>query len=255
MTIPTPTRLVDGDPMDWAAAHNLINSYGNWLNEIPLADIADEAVVTEHIVRPRVFGFPSNEFRGARQIVKHATFALDAQAGVLPEQWASRERLTITPGQDVWLTPLGFRVVLPSQADVEVAMSWEWFVRTYFVGSAGPTYPNSTNGTAATAGWFSLFRARRYDGDGASVADAMEEATITRNQVNPLEGDALDFSYYDATLGDVRTYQARGALLWRATLAAGTWDFALGYVGPTAPVDGLLQIDVSGFSGTLEALL
>lgn len=262
MTIPTPTRLVDGDPMDWAAAHNFINEYGTWLNAIPLADVADDAVLTEHIVRPRVFGFPSNEFRGVRQIVKHATFGLDAQAGLLPEQWASRERLTIYPaalaavdGQDVWLTPLGFRVVLPNQADVEVAMSWEWFIRTALIGGSGPTYPNSANGTPATAGWFSLFRTRRFDGDGASVAGPMEEATITRNQVNPLEGDALDFSYASTAAGNLRTFQSRGALLWRATLAAGTWDFALGYVGPTTPVDGLLQLDVSGFSGTLEALL
>lgn len=247
MTIPTPTPFVDGDVAEYDDVLNAFNSYRNWINEIPIADLSLAAVQTEHIVRPTIDGFPRNALRGQRQIVQHATFGASGGAG--KEAIATRPRLTIPvgalrsiAGQPVWLLPLGFRATFPAQADVTVVGAFGWSVRCLEGNPSLPTYPNSGSGTPAEAGYFSLWTKRRYTLDGEATDGDPSEQVETRNQVLPVG------------LGGV-TYGDRGAFLWSNQCAAGTWDMYLGYSPPDAGVVGLLQIDVVSFSATLEALL
>lgn len=257
MTIPTATRLTDGAVMQWADVHGAINTYRGWVNDIPVGDISAAAVQTEHIVRPRVVGYPMNSFRAQRQVVQTASFGLNASAVHTPEQWASRpDRLTIYPfllgSGGVWNTPLGFRLVLPVAATVEICMTWEWQIRHREGSVSAPTYPNSTDGVDSDAGYFSLFSQRRYGIDGNPVSGAATERSVTRNYVTPFAGDALD--YVEA--GTYR-YHDRGAIRWTNTSTnAGVWDFWLGYTAETSGIaNDLFQLDVSAFSATLDALL
>lgn len=247
MTIPTPTPFVDGDVAEYDDVLNAFNSYRNWINEIPIADLSLAAVQTEHLVRPTIDGFPRNALRGQRQIVQHATFGTGGVGGSgdSAAAMASRPRLTIPIGalraigdRAVWLLPLGFRATFPAQADVKVLATFGWSIRCITGSGGSPTYPNSGSGTPAEAGHFALWTKRRYTLDNEATDGDPSEQVETRNQVLPV-----------TTLGD------RGAFLWSNQCAAGTWDMYLGYSPPDAGVDGLLQIDVVGFSATLEALL
>ena len=247
MTIPTPTRLVDGAVAEFDDVLTLFNSYRTWINAVPIADLELGAVQTEHIVRPTIDGFPRNAFRGQRQIVQHATFGSPGGAG--KEAVATRPRLTIPVGdlrsiadQPVWLLPLGFRATFPSQADVTVVASFGWSIRCIENTGGAPTYPNTGSGTPTEAGYFSLWTKRRYNVSGNSTDGDPTEQVETRNQVLPVG------------VGGV-TYGDRGSFLWSNQCAAGTWDLYLGYSPPTAGVTGLLQIDGISFSATLEALL
>lgn len=255
MSFPNATRLTAGT-MSWASVNGIFTTYRSFLNDIPAADVTAGAVQGEHLVRPLVTGFPSPGIRANRQIVLGCQYGMNANTARTPEEWASRpERLSIRPyllrGGETWLTPLGFRLHLPEAATVTFDAAFEFFVRTTFEAAAGPTYPQSTNGTPTSdAGAFYLFTQRRFTADGDIVSGRFTSQAETKVPVYPLYGDAMD--YGDASL---HRYHDAGQMLWTADLVAGTWDFWLGFQGRSTRVTSFNQLDVSAFSATLEALM
>lgn len=260
MAIPTPTRPVDGDICDFSTLADMVNDYATWVNDLGIAEFDTTPVRTQHVVRPRI---KARSFEGQRQILQQVEFALDAPPATFPQQWAGRQRISIpmaglkrSESTNRWVSPLGFRVFLPEQADVTVWMQWEWFVRSFYpsAGFPGPLYPNSTSpvtGTAAEAGYFSLLTKRRFDVDGVPVSGDLNGQNETRVFVYPMNGNALDHESASA----IATYHDGGGFIWSGQLAAGTWDLFLGYTGESSNPDGLIQVDVSAFSGTLEAYM
>jgi len=264
MAIPTPTRAVDGAVANVGVFSNFSTEYGAWLNSLEAADFATRSVRTEHVVRPVI---RANELRCERQILQWASFGLQAGPANLPNTWASRPRLTVpvaalraSETAPRWVSPLGFRLVLPDSAAVRVWMTWEFHVRSITPNALwplSPLYPRSTDadGVPTVGGHFSLVTRRRYTLDGESLATDATDQGETRVYVYPLKGDALDKSYNDGTTS-WSLQSDRGALLWApTTLQSGVWDLNLAYTGGSGHIESLLQIDISAFSATLEALM
>lgn len=260
MPLPAYTPVTEGGTMDWLTLMGNIQGVRDYLNAVPTDDITNGSVQATHIVRPRISGFPNNEFRGQREIVKWCTYGLDTNSAATPEQSARRQRLTIVPyavsncavvgSTTVHRLPLGFSVYLPASAAVEVQMTWEWHIRALQQGSdpaaVNVSYPQSADGAVNVAGWFTLFRRRRSTTVGVHE-DAEDAGDAHWNMVYPLDGKPSP----GTTSG--QRYNQHGAIDFRDTLGVGWWDFGLVYVAAPNRVEGLLQIDVSWFSGKLEA--
>jgi hypothetical protein len=245
--------------MDFLDVAGIFTTYRTFLNAIPAADVAAEAVQQQHLVRPVVRGYPAPGLFGLRQIVQplgENLLAPPSSTNQVPtlggyDEWGRRrERFTIRPALldagAVWLLPVGWITVLPSAADVRVEMQFEWWIRGSTGAVSSPTYPHSTGGVPAKAGRFALFTQRRFGIGGSPLATEPTEQTETEVPVWPLHGDALD---------PQNVFADSGSILWTGNLLAGVWQFWLGYVGPDPKLAGLVQIDVGSVSGTLEALL
>lgn len=236
MPIPAATQHANGDEMNWFAIGANLDAYRGWVNEIPSADVEDEAVQQEHIVRPVIQGWPSNVIVGQREIVAWSSFGLNASSAVQAEGWSTKERATIIPyalGRGgLHRLPLGSTVYLPEAGSVEVVMSFDFHVRVF--GSSGASaaesvrYPTEAGaGTEAEAGQFAVVITTRSTGE----EEVQDDQVVA---VYPL----YPFTWFNDA----------GMLYWRGALSAGTYDFFLGYqIG--ARVDKLYQIDVTRFSG------
>lgn len=238
----TLTDHVDGDTMSWSDIATNIALVRAWLNDIPVTDIADESILREHLVRPRVFGFPGQAFEGFQRLFwqQHGVPISDA---ITPDEWGGRvERFIIRPAsipsQDlIWRLPVSRTVYFPRAVDVDVQCTFEAQSRSD--PTAAPFYPDGASLVGgATAGFFALHIFNRQNGD--------DDYSIVGSQhVYPCENGSL-------TAITEHTDQFHVSLV--TSLTAGTYDFYLAYHLGSDIADRLAQVTVSRVSVVGEAL-
>ena len=242
MAIPTATTHADGAAMAYSVFSTNIAAYRTWMNDIDRTDVGASAVQKEHLVRPRVVGFPHEGLLGEHDVLLNREMGrLDPQVQAKGDWGARRNRLTVLPYRvgtdDRWRLPWGATFYLPRDARVRASFSAEWQVRTATVAAGGPAYPDGAGGGEVGGRW---------------VLATYSRSTKTET----LRTESAVYVYPEDVGGvPATTYNNGGHGWFEASLGSGTWDVFLVYDASSGANSSLLQIDVSHIAGKIEATM
>lgn len=231
--------LTDGTTISWTQIETLRDGAISWLNTIPTADIADEAIDRLQIVEPLVAGYPLQRMDGEAQSAGWGEYGDDSPPGEHREAWGARpQRLLISPPlvPDTFRTILGFTVHVPEHPGVahemEIRITGAAQIRHELVADGGPSYPTG-GGLGDFAGYLAIERYTHSTGEREVYTDG---ACL----LYPQEITAAVTSYFYNDRVDVLGHWLEGDAL----TGGETYTFTLLYVRDTCPKT-VKQIDLS----------
>ena len=219
--------------MLWSVIAANFAGYRNHANALAVADFDDAAVQREHIVKPRIRGFPHNGIESSFQGVWWRTYGLEEP--VLDNLTAGSvlRRLTWFPEElsagDRWTFPVGATLHLPRQSWVEVHVGCDVQV----VHDNAVLNPNGASLANSVVGGY-LFVGLRHRETGAELEPDEGRCDLyPQNGVSPPHLDPKKFGIAQE-------------------LAGGTWDIVLRYAKTTG-AEGIYQFSLGRVTMKLEA--
>lgn len=151
-----PIEFVNGQVMTWAGIQQNLDDARAWLHDIPVEEVTASTVRREHLIRPRIGGFPTDGLEGEFQGIWQMSLGLGRADCLYREEWGSNpDRLTIIPVQNdgvnqVWRLPVGRTVYAPVEVCACVVhCSFDLQARNAYT---GPYYPQGASGSGEEMG-------------------------------------------------------------------------------------------------------
>jgi hypothetical protein len=245
--------FTDATVMSQPAVATEIAAWRAWQNAILAGDVVDSSILSQHLFRPDILGFPEQVYRSPQQAVywrsKGVTYpwvpATSVSTGVgatlqTREPIAGApERISIFPpeldgGERFVVSGVAATVYLDRASVVEGTAHWDYWTEYDGAQGTSPWYPNTVAQSERGGNFALVYR------DRAGTADTYVEGT--QRPIYPGYANALI-----TVIGDVWKHSAH----FVESLGPGTFDFFLAYQRGQAPTS-LTQIVVSNRSLVIE---